>query len=233
MNLEEEYQKIVYYYNLYLKDKGVILPKLKINNKYTKDALVLIKVFEGYPNTNIISKDELTKFIQQFYPNVTDVQQARHLAMQKGWYIASGSRGDNNNLKNGEYKLITLEESYPGFIKDRRTGLSNDDFEEIKKQYNYRCACCGSKEGEPHFHHKNVIVQLQQGHMDPTKDLVKGNIIPQCQICNRPDKNRWVYDSFGRVIDIANTSEGHRIIKNFISKLSDTDKQEIKRMLND
>ena len=69
--------------------------------------------------------------------------------------------------------------------------------------------------------------------MDPTKDLVKGNIIPQCQICNRPDKNRWIYDSFGRVIDIANTSEGHRIIKNFISKLSDTDKQEIKRMLND
>ena len=101
MNLEEEYQKIVYYYNLYLKDKGVVLPKLKINSKYTKDALVLIKVFEGYPNTNIITKDELTKFIQQFYPNVTDVQQARHLAMQKGWYIASSSRGDNNNLKNG------------------------------------------------------------------------------------------------------------------------------------
>ena len=78
MNLEEVYQNIVDYYNRYLKDKGVILPKLKINDRYTKDALVLIKCFEGYPNTKIVTKDELTKFIQQFYPDVTDVQQARH-----------------------------------------------------------------------------------------------------------------------------------------------------------
>ena len=153
--------------------------------------------------------------------------------MQKGWYIASGSRGDDNNLKNGEYKLISLEQPYPGFIKNRRTGLNTNDFEEIKKHYGYRCACCGSKEGEPHLYYKNIITQLQQGHMNPSKDLTEGNIIPQCQICNQPDKNRWIYDSFGRVIAVADTSEGYRIIKNFISELSDDDKQKIKRMLDD
>ena len=36
--------------------------------------------------------------------------------------------------------------------------------------------------------------------MNPNKPLVAGNIIPQCQKCNRGDRNRWVYDDKGRVI---------------------------------
>jgi len=40
--------------------------------------------------------------------------------------------------------------------------------------------------------------------MDPNKPLLAGNIIPQCQKCNRGDRNRWIYDEKGRVIRIAN-----------------------------
>ncbi|MDP2939480.1 MAG: hypothetical protein Q8O13_05340 [Candidatus Omnitrophota bacterium] len=40
--------------------------------------------------------------------------------------------------------------------------------------------------------------------MDPNKPLVAGNIIPQCQKCNRDDRNRWIYDDKGRVIKLAN-----------------------------
>jgi hypothetical protein len=40
--------------------------------------------------------------------------------------------------------------------------------------------------------------------MDPGKPLSAGNIIPQCQECNRGDRNRWVYDEKGRVIELAN-----------------------------
>jgi hypothetical protein len=40
--------------------------------------------------------------------------------------------------------------------------------------------------------------------MDPNKPLVAGNIIPQCQICNRAYKNYWVFDKKGRVIKLAN-----------------------------
>jgi hypothetical protein len=40
--------------------------------------------------------------------------------------------------------------------------------------------------------------------MDPNKPLIAGNIIPQCQKCNRGDRNRWVYDEKGRVIKLAN-----------------------------
>ena len=47
--------------------------------------------------------------------------------------------------------------------------------------------------------------------MDPNKPLVAGNIIPQCQKCNRPDRNRWVYDDKGRVIKLADAN----FVKNF------------------
>jgi predicted restriction endonuclease len=135
------------------------------------------------------------------------VQQARHLGAQKGWYILSGGRRDINEEKipRGSYKLVTLEKPYPGFNLDRRrTNFDKKDFEKLKKEYNYRCATCGSKEGEPHYHWPNTITTLQPGHMDPNKPLELGNIIPQCAKCNRPDRNRWIYDNKGRVISIAN-----------------------------
>ena len=30
------------------------------------------------------------------------------------------------------------------------------------------------------------------------------NIIPQCQKCNRADRNKWIYDNKGRVVKLAN-----------------------------
>ena len=41
--------------------------------------------------------------------------------------------------------------------------------------------------------------------------LVAGNIIPQCQKCNRGDRNRWVYDEKGRVIKLADAN----FVRNF------------------
>ncbi len=87
------YKGICEYYNKYLKLYGVKLPKLiNAQEQYTKDALVLVYLAQDYPNTNKVSKEELTHFIRQYYPNVADVQQARHLGAQKGWFIAAGGR---------------------------------------------------------------------------------------------------------------------------------------------
>ena len=126
---------------------------------------------------------------------------------QDGWYILSGGRKDINEeeIPTGSYKLISLKKPYPGFNKNRRTtNFSLDEFEKLKEEYGYRCATCGSKEGEPNYHWPNTITVLQAGHMDPNKPLELGNIIPQCEKCNRADRNRWVYDNKGRVISIAN-----------------------------
>ncbi len=204
--IEEIYNMIVEYYNKFLKVQNVKLPNLKIKGKYTKDALTLIYLAQDYPNTKTISKSELTRFIQQYYPDVNDVQQARHLGAQKGWYIGSGTRNDNiSTLNPGDYKLISLEVAYPGFTGQKRIeNVTGDFWEDLKRAYNYRCATCGSKEGEPNYNWPETITKLQKGHMDPNKPLEEGNIIPQCEKCNRADRNYWVYDSKGRVVKIAN-----------------------------
>ena len=198
------YKMICDYHGKYLKQHEVKLPRLvNTQGQYTKVALVLVYLAQGYPDTRKVSKGELTQFIRQYYPDTNDVQQARHLATQKGWFIAAGGR-DNRDvvLSRGEYKLITLEKPYPAFHGHRVEQA--EDWEELKRQYGYRCATCGSKEGEPNIHWPNTITKLQKAHMDPNKPLIKGNIIPQCEKCNRADRNNWVYDERGRVIKLAN-----------------------------
>lgn len=113
-------------------------------------------------------------------------------------------------IERGAYQLYTLEKPYPSFKKGHRISkISN--WEEIKEKYDYRCATCGSKEGEPHFHWKGTITKLQKSHKDPNKPLTIDNVIPQCQKCNRADRNRWVYDDYGRVIKLADPS----FVRNF------------------
>ena len=119
--IEKIYEMIKGYFEKYLQKEGVQLPKLYNKGKFSKEALVLVYLAQHYPNTKVVTKQELTEFIKKFYPNTTDVQQARHLAAQKGWYIASGTRGNGIlELNQGEYKLITLEKAYPNFVRAKR-----------------------------------------------------------------------------------------------------------------
>lgn len=91
--------------------------------------------------------------------------------------------------------------------------LTEDEWKELKEHYGYRCACCGSKEGEKHLLWPNTITELQKGHMDPSQPLQKGNIIPQCSKCNQADLDNWVYDKKGCVIKIANPKVVNRSSK--------------------
>lgn len=211
-SIESIYKTICELHEKYLKQSGVKLPKLyDSQGNFTRDALVLVYLAYDYPNTRKVSKEELTKFIRSYYPNTNDVQQARHLGAQAGWWIVAGGR-DNIVLKieRGSYQLYTLEQPYPGFKKGHRIS-ETDNWDEIKEKYNFRCATCGSQENKPHFHWPATKTILQKAHMDPNKPLVAGNIIPQCQKCNRGDRNRWVYDDKGRVIKLADSN----FVRNF------------------
>ncbi len=202
--IEKQYELIKQYYQKFLKKFGVKLPTLR-NGKgeLTKNSLVLVYLSFGYPKTRVVSKIELTNFIRKFDPNVPDVQQGRHLAAQDGWWIVSGGR-DNIVLKvpSGYYQLYTLEAPYPDFKQGHRL-KEIKGWDELKLKYHNRCATCGSEEGKPHLHWSGTKTSLQQSHLDPRKPLKPGNIIPQCQKCNRADRNRWVYDEKGRVIKLA------------------------------
>lgn len=204
-SIENTYKTIRQFHKKFLKQYGVKLPNLyDSKGKFTKDALVLVYLAYNYPNTQKVSKEVLTKFIRSYYPNTNDVQQARHLGAQAGWWIVAGGR-DNIvlDIERGSYQLYTLEQPYPGFKKGHRIA-ETDNWEDIKEEYDYRCATCGSEEDKPHLHWPATKTILQKAHMDPNKPLVAGNIIPQCQKCNRGDRNRWVYDTKGRVIRLAN-----------------------------
>lgn len=103
--IKKIYNMVCEYYEKYLKQYGVKLPMLiEKRGNYIKDALILFYLSQDYPKTRKVSKGELTQFVRQYYPNVNDVQQARHLGAQKGWFIASGGR-DNRDvvLTRGEY----------------------------------------------------------------------------------------------------------------------------------
>ena len=212
IRIKNQYELIKKYHGKFLKKDGVILPKLYgKNKKFTKNGLVLVYLSIGYPKTKTISKTELTSFMRGFYPNINDVQQARHLGAQDGWWIVAGGR-DNIvvRVSRGSYKLHTLERPYPDFKKGHRIS-DTTDWTEIKAHYGNRCATCGSKQGEPHFHWSGTKTKLEKSHKDPNKPLKAGNIIPQCQKCNRADRNRWVYDDKGRVIALADAN----FVRNF------------------
>ena len=93
----------------------------------------------------------------------------------------------------------------------------------------YRCATCGSKEGEQHRYWKNTKTILQKGHMDPSKPLEPGNIIPQCEKCNRADRNYWIYDEKGRVVGIANEKVVDKCPKSLKIKIYERLKAELEK----
>src|SRR3989304_5511928 len=139
--IEEVYQIVKDYHEKYLSKHGVKLPKLNdVDGNYVKDALVLVYLARFYPSTVSVMKDELTEFIRKFYPKINDVQQARHLGAQKGWFISAGGRDNVHVKKSGEYRLITLERNEPNFKAPSTTQQENKD--KKKEQYGNRCATC-------------------------------------------------------------------------------------------
>lgn len=224
---------ITKHYKMYLQNFGVKPVSLRDSSgNYTKDALVLLCLARGYPHTKAVSKAELTEFVRSFYPDVVDVQQARHLSKQKGYNIVSGTRGDiSHKIPAGYYKLIDLQNPYPAFKPDRREGIESSNFEELKKAYNYKCATCGSIEGEPHNIRSNELTKLQKGHMNPARALESGNIIPQCQVCNRADRDRWIYDKTGRVIEVADSDDGRRVVEKYLQRVSRETKEYFLRFM--
>lgn len=72
--IQKIYELVKEYHEKYLKSHGVRLPNLKRDGSYTKDALVLVYLAKGYPETAIVTKAELTKFLKRYGGSI-DVQQ--------------------------------------------------------------------------------------------------------------------------------------------------------------
>lgn len=196
------YNEILDTHRKKLSEFDVKMPKLYSKGNFTLNSLVLIYLYDHIGK--VVSKQELTDYLRTMGFDINDVQQARHLAQQSGWYILSGTRGDYEckslGIKSGEYMLKTIEEPYPSYKNLKRTeSLNANSWTELKKIYNYRCATCGSKEGESNYLYPASTTTLQQGHKDPSLPLTIENTIPQCPFCNRASRNYFVFDNKGRV----------------------------------
>lgn len=199
------YTMIEKYHNLYLKEKGVRLPS---ETSAFGQALCCLY----YNLRKPVNIDTLRKYVIEkgvILSGGADTLQIRHLALQYGFNMLKGGELDpftNNKIPKSHYMLLDLKHPHPSFIKDKRKEeINEEEWNILKKEYNYECACCGNKEGSPLRYNKYKITHLQKGHMDPSKGLTLDNIIPQCQDCNQQYKNKAVFNKRGYIIDFNKT----------------------------
>jgi hypothetical protein len=194
MDLNQKYQELAALHKVNLEALGVKLPKFSNKRGGCKQGYALAILYANFGEFMHI--DVIKSQVEEagLALTGTDPLQVRHLSTQKGWWIE----------KEGKYKhkLVSVEQCFPGFIAQKRASKLNDEnWTKMKKEYGFACVNCGSKEGEPLRWDQTKTTVLQQGHMDPRKDLTYDNCIPQCAFCNQQYKSKAVFNKRGFVIE--------------------------------
>jgi len=164
-----------------------------------------------------VPKDEVSAIVRREMPTAAADQQVRHLK-RDGWNIGRSP---------GRHKLDPYKPSQE-FINAnaaKSRTLQSADFDAIKTRHGHRCATCGAKDGLPHPLYGAERVKLQRGHRDPHEaGNNPGNIIPQCQFCNRAYKGDFTFDEKGRIHAVAGIGP--------VRRASDHVKSQIWKFLN-
>lgn len=175
---------------------------------YNARELQLIFLFKY--KRKLVHKDLISAFVRKHIPNAALDQQVRHLGTQYHWNILNKGADipdEDEKVPSAYYYLVSIDQPNPTLLFDemkRRGRLAAKDFEELKIVYDNRCATCGRREGEIDERNNNVKIKLQQGHMDPSKELTLSNTIPQCQYCNQTYSDDFCFNEYGRVVAVYN-----------------------------
>ena len=186
-------------YNAYLaeykanngEEKGLKL--FKLTKKVSAGTFAFLTM---YNNPSITFHDEpMTRAYEKFAGIEVGSKktiQMRHFRSQDGYNIT--------NHGGGQYQFVSVE-PFEGYRPERRDmgELDDETWEKLKKDFDYRCACCGSKENEKGFKRKSGITKLEKGHCDPREPLSYSNCIPQCDYCNGIALDKFVFDQDGNV----------------------------------
>lgn len=208
---------IVHSYDTYLKDYGVKklwnddIPADCTDDEYIKflDAKELQLIFLYKYLNCLVHKDLVSEFVRKFKSDAAFDQQVRHLGSQYLWYVLNkGAKIPNTDQKvpSGYNYLFSIEVVNPIAVALalKRTGrLGAKNFTELKLAYSNKCATCGIEEGKKDTRNEMIVV-LQQGHMNPRKPLTLDNTIPQCQYCNQTYKDYFIFNEYGRVVAVNN-----------------------------
>lgn len=194
---EEELLEI---YRSIKQEAAPILREVKFPNYPSQNALTLIMLylFKG----RLIHLKFLASVGSKVRGKPQTNWQVRHMASQGGlWILVKGDRLPNSDLYNpsGYHMLVSLEQINPKYLVLKIPGLLNiEDFNVIKTLFGNRCSLCGSKEGDVNFKDA-TITKLQKGHINPNKPLEKGNVLPQCDYCNRTNKDKFIFHTNGSI----------------------------------
>lgn len=193
----------------YLSQHGVHLP-----GKDTSMSIWLSVLLYNYKKdkNKWIHKTEMSQIVSEYRQKPPADEQMRHLK-RSGWWIENDGKGRHRFLD--PYKVS------PEFKTEqqrRKKVLNAKDFNEIKEGFDYRCASCGSKEGETSWRYGNPkeLIKLQESHRDPDKELDNDNTIPQCQWCNKAYMRDFTFDEKGRVRAVASiepVKRASRVVK--------------------
>lgn len=209
--------KLINAYNTYLKPCGVkaLWNEATQDMKIGKDDIKnmsdkeLQMIFLYKYRKSFVHKDLVSEFIREHKPNAGLDQQVRHLGTQYYWYVLNkGAKIPDSDeiVPSGYNYLYSIEIPNPKVVRMAFRRASRNiakTFEELKYVYDNKCATCGLEEGKIDWR-TGKKVKLQQGHMNPRKDLTLDNTIPQCEYCNQAYLDYFIFDENGRVVAINN-----------------------------
>ena len=174
---------------------------------YTIGGLTLVLFAKNVGK--IVTKEDLIFFLKEHGCNSSDPQ-PRHLGMQMGLnFLVNNCHHPKIGrvLRRGEYCLLDLKNPHPSRASMHRVKTDKIDFVEMKKIYDNRCACCGSKENDLHFKNPLLITRIEMGHCDPQKPLSNDNCIPMCNMCNMVYKNKVVVNKRGFITHLLDSKD--------------------------
>lgn len=177
------------------------------HGKYTIAGLSIVFFFHNF--RKIVHIRQLAHFLRSHKCCIHSNPNPRHFGMQYGFYFLINNSYHPKNrqiLKPGQYCLYSIAKPHPNAIhKHRNTDqhLNNPHtWTALKKAYDYRCAHCGSIEGQHNLKNKLIITQIEKGHMNPNKPLDIDNCIPICTLCNHVYKDTYIFNKNGFIVDI-------------------------------
>ena len=207
-HLQNAWEELKAIYYEHLEEYGVKLPA-----EGTAKQIWLAMLYDSYKKNpdQLIDKNEISREVIEHLPGYGTDQQIRHLK-RDGWRLKTPKRG---------FHCLDPYKPSPSFAQDAKRKakiLAGGDFETIKQEYEYRCATCGIEEGKTSSQYDEPAI-LEQGHMDPEKPQVIGNVIPQCQFCNKAYKSDFVFNEKGRIRAIADIGPVKRASKKVQKKV--------------
>lgn len=174
------------------------------------NARELQLVFLAKYKRKLVHKDLISAFVRKYIPDAALDQQVRHLGSQYHWNVLNKGADipdEDEKVPSAYHYLVSIDQPNPTLLIDemkRKGRMAAQDFEDLKIVYNNSCATCGRKEGTTDERNGDVVVKLQQGHMNPSKKLTLDNTIPQCQYCNQTYGNDFCFNEYGRVTAVYN-----------------------------